>query len=46
MKALLETGSGQPEAIALYKKLGYVQIENYEPYIGSEESVCMGKPLI
>ncbi|GLX68059.1 GNAT family N-acetyltransferase [Paenibacillus glycanilyticus] len=46
MKALLETGSGQPEAIALYKKLGYVQIENYEPYIGSEESVCMGKTLI
>ncbi|SEO93718.1 GNAT family N-acetyltransferase [Paenibacillus sp. OV219] len=44
-RAILETGTGQPEAIALYTKLGYVQIENYEPYIGSEDSVCMGKDL-
>ncbi|SFF10840.1 Acetyltransferase (GNAT) family protein [Paenibacillus catalpae] len=44
-QALLETGTGQPEAISLYKKLGYVQIANYDPYIGSEESVCMGKEI-
>lgn len=44
-QALLETGTNQPEAISLYKKLGYVQIANYDPYIGSEESVCMGKEL-
>ncbi|WP_336786482.1 GNAT family N-acetyltransferase [Paenibacillus sp. MMO-177] len=43
--ALLETGTGQPEAISLYKKLGYVRIANYGPYIDSEESVCMGKKL-
>ncbi|WP_336772072.1 GNAT family N-acetyltransferase [Paenibacillus sp. MMO-58] len=44
-EAVLETGTGQPEAISLYKKLGYVQVANYGPYIGSEESVCMGKKL-
>ncbi|TCN01988.1 ribosomal protein S18 acetylase RimI-like enzyme [Paenibacillus sp. BK033] len=45
-EALLETGTGQPEAISLYKKLGYVRVANYGPYIGSEESVCMGKKLV
>lgn len=44
-EALLETGTGQPEAISLYIKLGYVRIDHYGPYIGSEESVCMGKML-
>ncbi|MCM3629913.1 GNAT family N-acetyltransferase [Paenibacillus glycanilyticus] len=44
-QALLETGTNQPEAISLYKKLGFARIANYEPYIGSDESVCMGKEL-
>ncbi|REE94549.1 ribosomal protein S18 acetylase RimI-like enzyme [Paenibacillus taihuensis] len=44
-RAILETGTGQPEAIALYTKMGYDRIPNYEPYVGSDESVCMGKDL-
>jgi len=44
-RAILETGTNQPEAISLYKKLGYEIIDLYEPYVDSEESVCMGKDL-
>ena len=43
--AVLETGIKQPEAIQLYKKCGYEITENYEPYIGYENSVCMRKAL-
>ena len=43
--AVLETGIKQPEAIELYKKCGYEITENYEPYIGNENSVCMRKVL-
>src|ERR1700722_11923848 len=32
--AVLETGHKQVEAIGLYKKSGYKQIENYGPYAG------------
>ncbi len=46
MKAILETGKGQPEAIGLYKKSGYQIIENYGPYKGLKTSVCMAKALI
>ena len=42
-KAILETGKGQPEAIALYQKNGYQIIENYGPYQGFKNSVCMEK---
>ena len=41
----LETGKGQPEAIDLYKKAGYEVTENYGPYIGIENSVCMKKKI-
>lgn len=41
--AILETGKGQPEAIGLYRKMGYVPTENYGPYAGLENSVCMGR---
>jgi GNAT superfamily N-acetyltransferase len=44
-KCILETGKSQPEAIYLYQKVGYSIIENYEPYIGVENSVCMQKEL-
>ena len=44
-RAVLETGVNQPEAIALYTKTGYARIDNYGPYIGNRESVCMGKAL-
>ena len=42
-QTILETGINQPEAIALYKKAGYVITENYGQYVGVENSVCMQK---
>ncbi len=44
-KALLETGKGQPEAIGLYRKQGYGVIDNYGPYAGMDNSVCMEKSI-
>ncbi|WP_373228582.1 GNAT family N-acetyltransferase [Cohnella sp.] len=44
-RAILETGINQPEAISLYKKIGYEEIEKFEPYVNSSDSVCMGKDL-
>lgn len=44
-KVLLETGKGQPEAIALYQKCGYTRIPNYGPYINIDNSVCMEKSI-
>ncbi|RAK00186.1 ribosomal protein S18 acetylase RimI-like enzyme [Larkinella arboricola] len=41
----LETGDRQPEAVALYEKVGYCRIENYGPYVGLAASVCMEKKL-
>lgn len=41
----LETGKAQPEAIALYGKMGYVVIPNYAPYVGMKNSVCMAKTV-
>ncbi len=45
-KCILETGKKQPEAIALYKKNGYVIIPNYGQYTGIENSVCFEKRLL
>ncbi|MEI6410612.1 MAG: GNAT family N-acetyltransferase [Bacteroidota bacterium] len=42
---ILETGINQPEAIAMYKKLGYTMIPNYGQYEGVENSVCFEKQL-
>jgi GNAT superfamily N-acetyltransferase len=42
---ILETGLRQPEAIALYKKMGYQVIPNYGQYAGIENSVCFQKEL-
>jgi GNAT superfamily N-acetyltransferase len=44
-RAILETGVKQPEAIALYTKIGYARIPNFGPYAGADESVCMVKDL-
>ncbi len=44
-KMVLETGLKQPEAIALYKKNGFLEIDNYGPYIGVENSKCFEKNL-
>jgi GNAT superfamily N-acetyltransferase len=43
--ALLETGIKQYEAINLYKNNGYGIIQNYEPYVGNTNSICMRKTL-
>ena len=43
--AILETGVKQPEAIGLYKGRGYAMIQNYGPYAGNTNSVCMKKEL-
>ncbi len=42
-KCILETGIKQPEAIALYKKSGYVIIPNYGQYAEVEDSICFMK---
>jgi putative acetyltransferase len=41
----LETGPKQPEAIGLYRKFGYREIEAYGEYIGCEHSYCMEKTM-
>lgn len=43
--ALLETGIKQHEAINLYRNTRYEIIENYEPYIGNTNSLCMQKNI-
>ncbi len=43
--AILETGKGQPEAIALYRKLGYTDIPHFGEFPEESRSVCLGKTL-
>jgi putative acetyltransferase len=43
--AILETSVHFKTARELYTKAGYKVIENYDPYIGLKESVCMKKNL-
>ncbi len=38
---ILETGKKQPEAISLYKNMGFKEMPNYGQYQGVENSVCM-----
>ena len=45
VSAILETGDKQPEAIGLYRKMGYTVIPNFEPYVGMDDSICMKKIL-
>lgn len=42
---VLETGFKQPEAIALYKREGYIEIPNYGQYSDVASSVCMRKTI-
>ena len=42
---LLETGSLQHEALALYRKRGYEDIDTFPPYIGMSDSICFRKQL-
>lgn len=41
----LETGLRQPEALALYRRLGYDEVAPYGHYRDSLESVCFRKTL-
>jgi GNAT superfamily N-acetyltransferase len=43
--SVLETLYKQREAIALYQKMGYSIVENYEPYVGLDNSICMRKQI-
>jgi GNAT superfamily N-acetyltransferase len=44
-RVVLETGTEQPEAVALYKSEGYVPITKFGVYRDSPESICLGKEL-
>ena len=44
-KVILETGTFQPEALALYPAAGYQSTEAYGRYVGCEESHCFAKTL-
>ena len=42
---ILETGVKQEAAIGLYQKNGYSLIDNYGPYTGLKDSICMKKNI-
>jgi putative acetyltransferase len=42
---VLETGTQQEVAMALYESAGFVRTPNFGPYIGMPLSVCYVKPL-
>ncbi|WP_439383117.1 GNAT family N-acetyltransferase [Amycolatopsis lexingtonensis] len=44
-RLLLETGTGQPDAIRFYRREGYEPIEAYGPYVGEPISVCFARDL-
>lgn len=44
-RAILETGDKQPEAIGLYRKLGYADIVKFGHYADEPESLSLGKAL-
>jgi len=44
-RLVLETGTRQLKAIALYQGAGFDRIARFGEYVGSELSVCMGKDL-
>jgi len=44
-RLLLETGTGQPDAIRFYQREGYEPIEAYGPYVGEPLSRCFARDL-
>lgn len=44
-RMVLRTGEWQPEAMALYRRAGYAEIERFGEYTDSPLSVCMCKTL-
>ncbi|WP_253779474.1 GNAT family N-acetyltransferase [Goodfellowiella coeruleoviolacea] len=45
-RMILETGTKQPEAIALYTSAGYQPTTKFGVYRDDENSVCLAKPLV
>jgi GNAT superfamily N-acetyltransferase len=45
VKLVLETGNEQPEAIGLYRRIGYQDFRLFGPYEGDPRSVCFVKEL-
>lgn len=43
--SVLETLYKQQAAIGMYQKVGYVITDNYAPYVGLENSICMKKQM-
>ncbi len=43
--SVLETLYKQTEAISMYQKCGYAIVDNYEPYVGLTNSICMWKQI-
>jgi ribosomal protein S18 acetylase RimI-like enzyme len=43
---VLETGTEQPEAIAMYERAGYERVESFGYYAWSPKSRCYGKRLL
>ncbi|CAM2932454.1 GNAT family N-acetyltransferase [Flavobacterium frigoris] len=43
--SVLETLYKQTEAIGMYEKCGYAIVDNYEPYVGLKNSICMRKQI-
>ncbi|WP_091672230.1 GNAT family N-acetyltransferase [Amycolatopsis marina] len=46
LRAVLETGTEQPEAIALYRSSGYRDMQKYGLYKDDERSLCLAKSLV
>ncbi len=44
-RLVLETGTQQPQAIGLYLRLGYTDIDNYGEWVGVDDSRCFAKDL-
>ena len=40
VRLVLETGVNQPQALALYRRFGYVRIPCFGEYAGASQSVC------
>ena len=43
--AVLEIGKKQEEAYKFYTKYDFSTIDNFAPYIGSKNSICLGREL-
>jgi len=45
-RIVVETGKNNSDAIRLYTKMNYQLIDNYPPYDGLSNSVCLSKNLL